>query len=109
MEQAEIIQDMLETAKAHNLEVEVLISLINNIADDFVRQTASSGEKLFLIAPFGPKPLTLASWIAYKRLTLSGVGAEMAHVSGFQYTSVYSIGKGNMLSFQLPSLTDLQG
>lgn len=34
MEQAEIIQDMLETAKVHNLEIEVLISLINNIADD---------------------------------------------------------------------------
>jgi len=85
------------------------MEMINNIADDFVRQTAASGEKLFLVVPFGPKPLTLASWIAYKRLTLSGVGAEMAHVSGFQYTSVYSIGKGNMLSFQLPSLTDLQG
>ena len=34
MEQAEIIQDMLDTAKGSGLEIEVLISLINNISDD---------------------------------------------------------------------------
>jgi hypothetical protein len=84
------------------------MEMIISVADDFARQSTSSGEKLFLIAPFGPKPLTLASWIAYKRLNLFGVNAEIAHVSGFQYTSVYSIGKGNVLAFQLPSLAAIK-
>jgi len=33
MEQAEIIQAMLDDAKKHSLEMECLISLINNVTD----------------------------------------------------------------------------
>lgn len=57
---------------------------------------------LFLIAPFGPKPF---AWVAYslrKEIKESGgYDAEIALLSGFQYTSVYSLGTGHMSVFKL--------
>lgn len=83
------------------------MEMINKFASDFAIQTALSGRRLFLVAPFGPKPITLASWVAYRRLARSGADVEIANVSGFQYTSVYSIGKGHMFAFEMPSLSDM--
>jgi hypothetical protein len=55
----------------------------------------------FLIAPFGPKPFAWVSYSMSKKIkTLTSADAEIALLSGFQYTSVYSLGKGHMSIFQ---------
>lgn len=56
---------------------------------------------LFLIAPFGSKPF---AWVAYPLCRkIEGAGdydAEIALLSGFQYTSVYSLGVGDTSVFE---------
>lgn len=55
---------------------------------------ASDGPFLMLIAPFGPKLFTVASYFYLKELQSLYLNCktEMAHVSGFQYLSLYSLG-----------------
>ncbi|MBK7595076.1 MAG: hypothetical protein IPJ11_07470 [Gemmatimonadetes bacterium] len=58
----------------------------------------SKGE--ILVAPFGPKIFTLAASFVLERVAANRA-VEIAHVSGFQYLSVYSLGIGEMRAFSL--------
>jgi len=77
---------------------------LNKIAKNFVKRRPQPDKKLFLISPFGPKPFALAAYIVYREVRLAGMDAEIAHISGFQYTSTYSVGMGSISAFQLPTL-----
>jgi len=63
----------------------------------------ASSKRLILAAPFGPKVFTLASFFtlcAFKA-DHQDCSVEIAHVSGFQYLSVYSLGFSHFVAFQL--------
>lgn len=68
-----------------------------------IEKCCLNSHALFLTAPFGPKPLVLAAYFLCKEAEKKGALAEIAFISGFQYSSVYSLGKGETTVFKFPS------
>lgn len=68
-------------------------------AQRFMQENSST----IIFAPFGPKPFTLACFLTCKALKTKGIFADIVHISGLQYTSVYSIGESQFITIQLPS------
>jgi len=72
------------------------------IAEDALRKQLQGERHPFIVAPFGPKPLTIAAYFAVARFCRQGQEshsrpvADIALMSGFQYMSVYSMGKGDI-------------
>ena len=61
-------------------------------------------KQTYLVAPFGAKifvPVAYFELLRLKKLAPQLVNIEICHVKGFQYTSVYSIGVGNITCFEL--------
>jgi hypothetical protein len=61
-------------------------------------------ERMFVVAPFGPKVFTLAAYFGLHDVRTKGggrCGIEIAHVSSFQYLSLYSLGVGEMFFWKL--------
>ena len=67
------------------------------------RRLASERSAAVLVAPFGPKIYTLSAFFQLNAERARGAGCDfdIAHVSGFQYLSVYSLGVGRSLLFQV--------
>jgi len=78
-----------------------LAYLLENEASRAAERIAHS--KLILVAPFGPKVFTIAACFMLWNLkdNFEGIDTEIAHVSGFQYLSLYSLGLGNMSGYKL--------
>jgi hypothetical protein len=59
------------------------------------------------LRPFGPKVFTLAAYFGLDEIgRRAGVTVEIAHVSGFQYLSVYSLGIGESVVMKLTDPPD---
>ncbi|MBO8152726.1 MAG: hypothetical protein H0Z30_09580 [Candidatus Marinimicrobia bacterium] len=57
---------------------------------------------IFFVAPFGPKPLTVGSFLAtHSFLKKQNSKADIVLLSTFQYTSTYSIGKSELSIFEI--------
>ena len=56
-----------------------------------------------MLAPFSTKPFAWAAYLAYKDARTWGenVESEIFLVGGVQYSSLYSIGRGETLIFKL--------
>lgn len=64
----------------------------------------SAMKQTYLVAPFGSKifvPVAYFELLRLKNIAPQLVNIEICHVKGFQYTSVYSIGVGNITCFKL--------
>lgn len=66
---------------------------------------SGSDRRLILAAPFGPKVFTLACYFMLSSLKddYPRCNVEIAHVSGFQYLSVYSLGFSHFVTLRLLS------
>jgi hypothetical protein len=79
---------------------------LNEIANREVEKCFSNPHAFFLVAPFGPKPLVLAAYFLCKDAGKKGITSEIAYLSGFQYSSVYSLGKGETTVFKFPNVDE---
>jgi hypothetical protein len=78
------------------------ISLMEEILSNDVYMSDVPSNSLVLIAPFGPKPFSWAAPLICEDLqNVSDIETEITLLSGHQYSSVYSIGKRDMLLFRL--------
>lgn len=94
-----------------NVEVLYYFSLkdgMDKLADQIDAETkkvTNLGERpgTVLVAPFGPKIFTVAAYFLLKNLPAASqnLKTEIAHVSGFQYLSLYSLGFGHSSGFKL--------
>ncbi len=77
---------------------------LHKIADQGATTSESVMKQTYLVAPFGAKifvPVAYFELLRLKNIAPQLVNIEICHVKGFQYTSVYSIGIGNITCFEL--------
>jgi len=76
--------------------------------EDEARRTTGLEEhsRMILVAPFGPKVFVVAAYFMLQNMQTDGTpDTEIAHVGGFQYLSLYSLGVSDFSGFRL-SLQD---
>lgn len=99
----------------HDVDVVYYFSLLDGIdklskcigAEAELGAERAAQARMFMVAPFGPKVFAVAAYFLLRNLPTSerSLTTEIAHVSGFQYLSLYSLGFGHLVGFQL-SLED---
>lgn len=72
----------------------------------WARECAIEENTAYLIAPFGPKPLVISSWLASRELQRrgqdkAGVLADVVLLGEHQYSTTYSIGFKSISAFNL--------
>lgn len=91
------IKELDEYFKNESLNLSKIVSQESATSGSMMKQT-------YLVAPFGSKIFVPIAYFELKRLKKISpqlIDIEICHVRGFQYTSVYSIGVGNITCFEL--------
>lgn len=78
--------------------------ILHSIAKQGSTTPGGAMKQTYVVAPFGAKifvPVAYFELLRLKNIAPQLIDIEICHVKGFQYTSVYSIGMGNITCFEL--------
>lgn len=79
----------------------LLIDAASQIAVEWDRNKVRNKSRAFVVAPFGPKPIIISSYIACNKINPTlGLAGIVLH-SGLQYSDTYSVGIRNSSCFEV--------
>ncbi|WP_036945735.1 hypothetical protein, partial [Pseudobacteroides cellulosolvens] len=123
LDSLEIMRANQTLLNSHESEIKYYCSLMDGIRRLLtqidveiakLKKHAYTKGQLYLVAPFSPKIILPVAYYALKRIERLSkelgidVEIEICHTKGFQYTSVYSLGIGNLSIYEV-NLEDYNG
>ena len=79
----------------------MLVDNAVQVADEWGRESQQNRECVYLVAPFGPKPMSVSAYIANGIVRRKGIRSGIVLMSSHQYADLYSVGCKHVSCFEV--------